>query len=344
MRIRYLITILIIVLLLPVQVVKAQFIKSVSKVGTTGAVFLGIGIGARPIGMGGAYAGVSDDASGLYWNPGGLGRIAEADVYFNTTNWLADTKLTYFSIALPTRTSGTFGLSFTSLSMADMKVRTIEYPEGTGENFGAGDMALGLSYGRNLTDRFSIGFTAKYINQYIWHMNASSIAFDIGTLFTTQFYGARIGMSISNFGNKMMLSGKDTQILYDIDEENTGNNEKIFAHLDTDRWSLPLTLRIGLAVEAIDTKSTRLTIATDAVSPNNYTESLNLGFEYAFYECVFLRMGYKSMVQDRAEEELTLGGGLSYTLGRNVKLYIDYTCADFGALDSVERFDIRITW
>ena len=58
---------------------------------------------------------------------------------------------------------GNIGFSFTSLSMEDMKVRTVEQPDGTGENFSAGDMAIGLSYARNLTDRFSVGITAKYI-------------------------------------------------------------------------------------------------------------------------------------------------------------------------------------
>ena len=31
------------------------------------------------------------------------------------------------------------------------------------------DMAVGLSYAANLTDRFSIGGTMKYISQEIWH-------------------------------------------------------------------------------------------------------------------------------------------------------------------------------
>ena len=39
--------------------------------GQAGA-FLRYGIGARAMGMGGAFVAVSDDASGLYWNPAGL--------------------------------------------------------------------------------------------------------------------------------------------------------------------------------------------------------------------------------------------------------------------------------
>ena len=34
--------------------------------------FLKLGVGARALGMGGAFAGLADDASAAYWNPAGL--------------------------------------------------------------------------------------------------------------------------------------------------------------------------------------------------------------------------------------------------------------------------------
>ncbi len=72
--------------------------------------------------------------------------------------------------------------------MADELVRTVDQPEGTGEFFSAGDIAVGLSYARNLTDRFSIGFSAKYIQETIWHESASAIAIDAGTTFQNRSF------------------------------------------------------------------------------------------------------------------------------------------------------------
>lgn len=43
--------------------------------GVNPASFLNIGVGARAIGMGGAFTGVADDATASYWNPAGLGRL-----------------------------------------------------------------------------------------------------------------------------------------------------------------------------------------------------------------------------------------------------------------------------
>lgn len=44
---------------------------SQSKVGTTGVPFLGIHVGPRAYAMGGAFTAMSDDATSLYYNPGG---------------------------------------------------------------------------------------------------------------------------------------------------------------------------------------------------------------------------------------------------------------------------------
>ena len=52
--------------------VNAQLERSTTKVGTTAAQFLKIGAGARAIGMGGTYTGISNDIYAVYWNPAGI--------------------------------------------------------------------------------------------------------------------------------------------------------------------------------------------------------------------------------------------------------------------------------
>ena len=142
--------------------------------------------------------------------------------------------------------------------------------------FGATDMSVGFSFARALTDRFAIGFNAKYINQRIWHMSTTSFAIDVGTIFQTQFRGMKIGMSISNFGNKMQMLGRDIEIEHDIDQTIEGNNPQIDAYLNTDKWSLPLLFRVGIAMDIINNKYQRITFSTDAIHPNNNTESVNV--------------------------------------------------------------------
>ena len=53
--------------------------QEVTKVGTTAAKFLSIPVGARAVGMGGAFVAVADDASSLYWNPAGIARLSQSE-------------------------------------------------------------------------------------------------------------------------------------------------------------------------------------------------------------------------------------------------------------------------
>ena len=51
------------------------FAQSIGRVGTTAAPFLKIGVGARALAMGEAYTTLSEDATGLFWNPAGLAKL-----------------------------------------------------------------------------------------------------------------------------------------------------------------------------------------------------------------------------------------------------------------------------
>src|SRR5512140_3594853 len=185
-------------------------VNDVSKSGTTAAAFLEIPVGASAIGMGSAFVSVSHDATSLYWNPSGIAALSQNELVATHTGWIADTRFDFAGLVLPLGWFGTVGFSFTSLSMDDMKVRTVDQPEGTGEFFSAGDLAAGISYARQLTDRFAIGFTGKYVRQSIWHESAAAFAIDAGTSFKTDLFGGMvIGATLVNFGTKLQMSGRD---------------------------------------------------------------------------------------------------------------------------------------
>ena len=53
-----------------------------AKVGTFGGQELKIGVSARATAMGSAFTGVADDASSVFWNPGGLVNVTPLDGAF----------------------------------------------------------------------------------------------------------------------------------------------------------------------------------------------------------------------------------------------------------------------
>lgn len=322
------------------NLLQGQSESNVSKVGTTAAPFLEIEVGSRAIGMGGAFVAIANDATAIYWNPAGLSRISKIEATLIHTNWLVGSSFDFVGVVLPLGYFGSIAINVTSFSIDEMVVRTVQRPEGTGEKFSVGDLSAGLSYAKNLTDRFSIGVNAKYISQRIWHMKATGVAFDIGTLFKTQFNDMIIGMSISNFGASLKMEGKDVFVNYDEAPQFGGSNDRIPAYKLTDKFPLPLLFRVGLAMDILNTNNSKLTIAIDAAHPNNNTEYVNLGMEYVFRSQVALRLGYKNLFTLDSEEGFTAGVGTKLKLAGGVALKIDYAYQELGRLENAQRFSL----
>ncbi|MBI2619559.1 MAG: PorV/PorQ family protein [Ignavibacteriales bacterium] len=314
----------------------------VTKTGTTAAKFLSIGIGARANGMGGAFSSVADDASALYWNPAGAASLSEYHAMVTYTSLFKDLdiNLNYLALVLPAGDFGNFGLSAVAIDYGKMDVTTELRPEGTGERFSAISYALALSYSRAITDYFSAGITVKYVREDIWNSHADGIAFDVGTLFTTPFYGVKFASMISNYGSKLQMSGEDLLIRYDADPQRRGNNETVDAYYKTDHFELPLKLQIGLSREFEFLEGYRLTIAVDATHPNDNAEYVNVGAELSLLDnLVSLRGGYKALFLEDNQEGLSLGLGVHYGLGL-FSIGVDYAFQQYKFLGNTQTFGV----
>jgi long-subunit fatty acid transport protein len=314
--------------------------QDVTKVGTSSAAFLGVDIGARAVAKGGSFVAMADDITSIYWNPAGIARLEQGELALIHTEWIADTNFDWGAMSIPLGSLGAVGLSITSMSHADMEIRTVAEPEGTGEFFGANDLSLGLSYAFNLTDRFAIGFSGKFVRSEIFNESANSFAIDVGTLFVTQFNGLRIGATITNFGPKMKLDGRDLIILVDPAPDKFGSNDRIVSKLETDSFDLPLAFRAGVAMDLLNRENSRWTVAFEAFNPSDNSESVNLGTEYVLGDFAAVRFGYNSLFNDESEAGFAAGGGIRMGLVQSSALRLDYAYSDFGRLLNTHRFSI----
>ncbi len=320
-----------------------------SKVGTTAAQFLGIAVGGRAVAMGGAYVASNQDVSSIYWNPGAIVQADRSEFSFVNTDWLVGTKFRWFGLLVNFDGENAIGASVTQLDYGQEDVTTVTSPEGTGEQWSAADLAVALTYSRRLTDKFSIGGSVKFVNQRIWNESATGITFDVGLLFVTDFNNMRIGMSMSNFGGDLTLSGKDLLNRVDIDPNNAGSNKTLVADLKTDPWPMPLLFRVGVAMDVVKNDEMSATIAIDALRPNDNTESVNVGGEVGWRNMLFVRGGYRSLfaregpfTKDTQQEGLTLGAGLQYRVEGFASLSVNYAFQKFGLFGNLNTIALSI--
>lgn len=312
--------------------------SELNQVGTSMANFLKIHVGSRAAAMGGAFTAVSDDVSSLYWNPAGISFMEEDQVMFQVTNWIADTKHYFFGASYNFADFVKFGISVISFNSGDIAETTIYEPEGTGRTFSTSNMMAGISVSRKFTDRFAAGVTVKYVTETLDRSTASTVAVDIGSVYTTSFLNEmKIGIALSNLGGRMSLDGSDLTVQYLPDN----GVKHIPSQLRTEAWDIPLLFRFGLSTYALDMDNYKLLLSSELVDTRDYEYQLSAGGEFSYNNLIFLRGGYK---YNYSEADLSFGVGLNFEEVTGLKLKVDYAFNDYGILNQIHSISLLFSY
>lgn len=314
------------------------FGESYKKLGTAGLKFLEIDPCARSAAMGGASNVILKDASAIFLNPAGLAFVSNIDFIFSYNSWIADINQYAFGGVVNLDKiglgwlGGTLGASLLYIDNGEM-IRTeylpmfddyYEYPD----PYTIEEWAAGIAYARSITDKFSFGGHIKYAVQDFGNVTVrkyfekdtssvenrlSPVVLDFGTIYNTGFHDLQISMSFRNFAQ---------EVIYVLD-----------------KFELPISMRIGIAMNVFKMSNQSLMIAIDAVHPRDYTERIHLGAEYLFHGLA-LRAGYKFNYD---EEDFSAGFGINKNIGGSV-LKIDYAFTSFGIFNAVQRFSIGFSF
>ncbi len=277
---------------------------------TTGATFLELGDGSRPLALAGAYTAVGGDVDALYYNPAGTAFLARPEVSFSHSDWLESTNFDVISYGHPT-SLGTIGLS--ALRMGDGTFDGRDANRQATGNFSADDVAVLLSYSHTLCADAGAGLNVKYLRSRIANDSASSVALDLGT------QARWPGLPLS-FGGSVMNVGTGLRFVDQVDR-------------------LPLTVNVGVALRPISS----ILLTGDFVhQPYDQISRLRFGVEYGISLFAF-RLGYDQLLQGTGNSSLntseSLRGGLGFHWGR---YKFDYTLAPFGDLGLTQRFTISL--
>lgn len=306
---------------------------AIKKLAQTGLQFLKVDVGARAAAMGGAYMMVGDDATAMFYNPGGIAFVQNnVDFFAARTEWIADIAYTAGGLVKNFGNWGHVGINLTTCDYGEfIGTRVAETEKGFVEtgNLDIGAYAIGVAYARTLTNKFTVGGQIKFVSQHLGNNllangetienKVSGLAYDIGTIFYPGFKSLRMGMSIRNFS---------PQFKY----QNTA-------------FELPLKFTIGFAMDVLDfmgehNNNNSLVLAVDAIHPRDYTERIHLGGEYLFMNMLALRAGYKFNYD---EEGFTGGLGFKSNLG-GLNIKIDYSYSEFGVFNAVNRFTFGLAF
>lgn len=310
--------------LLLIQCVCGFSVHSAEKVGTTSMQFLKIAPDSRAAAMGEAFVSVADNSFAVFSNPAGLVKTPGLDMSASYIDYFIDTKLSAVALSFSFQRFGTIaihGVINDYGTFEETKVENLGFNEDytfynpglTGKTFTSNAIALGLSYAKMLTDKFSFGLTARFVSEDLYVKKVSTVVFDGGFTYQTGLRSIEIGGAIRNFGSEIQYYDKP--------------------------YPLPQEFHVGISSNLIDAENSlvilspgqKLLIAAEMMHARDYDKQFNLGMEYSIQNMISLRGGYKL---NRDEEGLTLGVGL------NMKgIRFDYAYDQYGdILSSVHKF------
>jgi hypothetical protein len=291
--------------------------------GTSGADELRMAVGVRSIGLGGSNSGGVQGVESLFYNPAGIAlAAAPTEVMFSHSRMIADMDLNYVAVAQKMGKVGTLGISVKTLSIGDIERTTESAPDGTGEIFSPTFAVIGLTFGREITDRVTFGGTMTYLSERILQESARGIAFDFGFQYDTDYRGLRFGLAMKNVGPAAQFTGSDFERLQQVEgDDPTAANRAMSS--SSAAFELPTYFQFGLSYPAVRGPQGTLTVHGLYTSNSFMTDEGRIGGEYVYRRDYALRAGYKMTT---AEEDLfgfTYGAGIRIGMGTS-HLWLDY--------------------
>ena len=326
-----------------------------TRLGTRGANFLHLPIGARGGAMAGAVGSTVRGPMAWFWNPAGAASSEGFSVVAGRQNVYDDLGLAqhYAAASLPLL-GGVVGLGLNTLSSGDIDRTTESAPFGDvalGRTFTWTSTAVSLGYGRRLTDRLTIGGQFKYISEGIPDANTSWIAADFGTQFNTGIYGLVLGGALQHIGGSAEASGSLIGRIVSTDDFSRQDARIDLAVRETE---LPTAFQFSVASNLYgDAESllgpgggTHRLLAEFALTDGvDLAAQTGIGVEYSYSNFFFARGGKKFYNDDRStgsSAKYGLSGGFGVRLpiaDRDVRF--DYSYTSLGDLQNIQIFSFE---
>lgn len=274
------------------------------EIGKVAGPELKIPLGARPVGMGGAFVAKADDLNSTFWNPAGLAQMNGYQAGFMHNIYLEDTSFEYLAYAQNLFSGAGLGAYVTYFNYGSMdKVSEVGGLPVVGEPFTPTVLTASVGYGQWIIPALAAGVAVKFFSQHIDTETYTAVAGDLGVLLRPGIEGLQLGAAIQNLGSQ--VAG----------------------------FNLPQNLKVGAAyllpVKFSENDNWNLGLDVNVPFGDSKYTSMGVGTEYLYNNLIAGRVGY--VVKDSGDR----GGVDGLTAGAGVKLSVfnlDYALVTFGDL------------
>ena len=305
--------------------------------------FLTLGVGARPLGMGGSFAAIADDSTAAYWNPAGLGRLRHSEAAFMHSSLGELDSYDFVNYVHPIGEVASIGLSWLRVGVDDIPITSLPRPGNPVSpanrpkqvgTFNSTDNAFFLSYGRQVG--FNLG--SKRLNMFLGgnakliyisalrNTNALGVGGDLGLLWTTSTERSRqlsFGIVAQDFFR--------TKLYWNTPPEKPGEA----SNTDTIEPNLKIGLSYRQSIKPLNSHLL-LTVDTDSL----YSFENHYGAEYVFAELLSLRIGVQERKGINTIRLMTAGAGLRLSFLTGAAFSVDYAFLNNSELGNSNRISL----
>ena len=310
---------------------------------------LAIGVGARALGMGGAYVAVADDSTAVYWNPAGLTNVPHMEVAaiqqgredtalnFGTNE--VGSQYFFMSGAATLPDLGSLGLAVMRFGVGNIDQTTSQIDPSTGGpvikgQFSEQDTAVLVGYGHAVGKAFDVGVTAKSLfggTNGLQSDPADGVTGDA----TYSYFGADLGMLIK-FGEMThdlegLTLGVNLQDALNtgVAWNTAGGNEAVDMNPKTG-------LAYSLPFDFLKDSRSSVTLAIDA--DPKYSTLMHYGIEYWYKDVLAMRAGVRQFTAGTQTNEPSFGASFRFYILQVDYAFINYELTPVQYLSLIVRF------
>jgi len=182
--------------------------------GTSGelpGIVLRTPIGARAAGMGEAFVSVADDATALFYNPGGLHQLKGVSFSGSYSSIPTSGNPFYGGLTISGKKFGTLGVMYKAIDIAGLDGGIVPFSA----NYHDGETVLSVSYGQRFLYFFGVGGSVKYVNNPAVKFSPSLLGYDIGAHFRLGHDGFPInlgaGAVVRDFATRVVVDASEVE-------------------------------------------------------------------------------------------------------------------------------------